>query len=89
MPAVVFHGYLDLQEKNIISLDGLHEIPNISQVSFLDLEGNKLTELQPGRFANLPSLRFVNLMRNDFSEQEKAHIREEAHASAPNVMVTF
>jgi len=67
----IFSGdWLDLSRLNIISLDGLENIPNITRVKDLNLSGNNLTTLVNNTFKNLNHLEWLDLSRNQIANIE-------------------
>ncbi len=59
-------NFLILSYNNIKILT--NSIMNLRELTSLDLEGNKLTDLQPELFVNLPGLERLNLSKNKIKE---------------------
>lgn len=57
-------GILDLSDQSIASLDGLKDIPGISNVTCLNLTNNKIENIQVGMFMGLDNLERLNLYNN-------------------------
>ena len=73
MPSIL-HPELNLEKKNILSLNGLQQIPGIAEVRTLHLNHNNLTNLQPGNIANLPKLEWLYLAHNNLTNLQPGSI---------------
>jgi protein phosphatase 1 regulatory subunit 7 len=58
------YGDLDLSNKHITSLNGLHNMIGIENVTQIRIHDNLLTTIQPNAFHNLPELKSINLSNN-------------------------
>ncbi len=65
--SAVEDGYLILSNENITNLDGLDEVPNISQIHSLDLSGNQLKTIPEDILNSLVNLRAIRLDGNQFT----------------------
>lgn len=59
-----FETYLDLSHKNLTSLDGLQNIPNIESIHNLNLSHNNLTQIPDNIFNKLKNVKVLNLSHN-------------------------
>jgi hypothetical protein len=66
-------GVLDLSNRNISSLDGLQNIPNINTVETLVLENNRITKLK-NAFVGLNNLKELFLLNNKICNIKNAFI---------------
>lgn len=57
----------DLSNSNITNIDGLADVPGITEVSAIVLADNFITEISPGTFNGLPKLRYLYLNHNQLS----------------------
>jgi len=75
---------LVLSNNNLTSIDAR----NLDGLAHLDLQGNKLSDLKPGFFDHLTSLRFLNLRNNDGLQEyitESWHFCENLEREVLNV----
>ena len=57
-------GVLDLSGRNLRSLEGLDQIPRAEEVTFLNLSGNRFTEIPMGAFDRFEMLETLDLSDN-------------------------
>lgn len=61
---VEYEQYLDLSSMGLTSLNGLQNIPNKDQITFLDLSDNQIIDIPEDIFASFPHLTYLDLSGN-------------------------
>jgi hypothetical protein len=91
IPALV-DGKLDLRNKNIVSLDGLENLPHIKIIKVLDLRHNKIKFLpHEDNFKGFLSLSILFIAHNypPFTSPMKKKMKKNIKMGAPRCKVLF